>query len=127
MQYKYLSSAMDHLDSTGSSPVISQWKGKDFFLKKIKSAELNTLEGLQDRSILNRVTVLKKQHDKGIPTSSRHETDRGSRQEMGVQLRSIHRHYANPEVVVRFRTQVHLIEDGSDVVLEETIESPRHL
>ena len=46
---------------------------------------------------------------------------------MGVQLRSVHRHYANPEVVVRFRAQVHLIEDGSDVVLEETIESPRHL
>ena len=46
---------------------------------------------------------------------------------MGVQLRSVHRHYANPEVILRVRAQVHLIEDGSDVVLEETIESPRHL
>ena len=82
---------------------------------------------LQDRSTLNRATVLKKQHDKGLPTSSRHEADRGSRQEMGVQLRSVHRHYANPEVILRVRAQVHLIEDGSDVVLEETIESPRHL
>ena len=102
---------MDLLDSIGSSPVISHWKGKDFFLNKRKSTELDTLEGLQDRSTLNKVTVLKKQHDKGIPTSSRHEADRGNRQEVGVHLRSIHRHYANLEVVVRFRTQAHLIED----------------
>ena len=36
MQYKYLPSAMDHLDSIGSSPVISQWKGKDLFSQKEK-------------------------------------------------------------------------------------------
>ena len=46
---------------------------------------------------------------------------------MGVQLRSVHSRYANPEVVLRVRAQVHLPEDGSDVVLEETIKSPRHL
>ena len=74
-----------------------------------------------------RATVLKKQHMKNAPTSSRHEADRGSRQEVGVHLRSIHRHYANPEVILRVRAQVHLIEDSSDVVLEETIELPRHL
>ena len=72
-------------------------------------------------------SVLKKQLDKSIPTSSRFEADRGSFQKVWVKIRSIHSLNANPEVVVRFRTQVHLIEDGSDVVLEETIELPRHL
>lgn len=33
----------------------------------------------------------------------------------------------NLEVVHRVRAQAHLPEDGSDVVLEETIEAPRHL
>ena len=33
----------------------------------------------------------------------------------------------NLEVVHRVRAQAHLPEDGSDVVLEETIVAPRHL
>ena len=71
--------------------------------------------------------ILKKQHIKSILTLSRHEANGGRNQEAGVEVRSIYSPYVNPEMVVRVRAQVHLIEDGSDVVLEETIESPRHL
>ena len=71
--------------------------------------------------------ISKKQLVKSILTFSRHEANGRRNQEAGVEVRSIHSPYVNPEVVVRVRAQVHLIEDGSDVVLEETIESPRHL
>ena len=63
---------------------------------------------------------------KTLPTSSRNEADRRSRQQAGVQLSSVHSLQVNPEVVHRIRAQAHLLEDGSDVVLEETIEAPRH-
>ena len=46
---------------------------------------------------------------------------------MAVQLRSVDGRQVDLEVVLRVRAQAHLFEDGSDVVLEETIEAPRHL
>ena len=66
-------------------------------------------------------------HVKTLPTFSRHEADGRRLQKVAVQLCSVDSRYVNLEVVHRVRAQAHLPEDGSDVVLEETIESPRHL
>ena len=66
-------------------------------------------------------------HVKTLPTFSRHEADGRRLQKVAVQLCSVDSRYVNLEVVHRVRAQAHLPEDGSDVVLEETIEAPRHL
>ena len=68
-----------------------------------------------------------KVHVKTLPTFSRHEADGRRLQEVAVQLCSVDSRYVNLEVVHRVRAQAHLPEDGSDVVLKETIETPRHL
>lgn len=60
-------------------------------------------------------------------TFARHEADGWRLQQRRGQLSAVDSRDVHIEVVGRVRTQVHLVEDGSDVILEEAIEVPVHL